>query len=70
MKVYMVTVTWDCHGEVYCAVCDDIPLCLECPSFDGLIDRVQAAGTELIEINKLPPVGIFHFLAERRVGVM
>ena len=70
LKVYLVGVTWDCHGEVWCAVCEDIPLSLECASFDELIERVKVAGQELIELNGGEPAGMFHFMAERRVGVI
>lgn len=70
MKVYIINITWDCHGEVWCAVNDDIPLALECSSFDVLIERVKVAATELVKINDREPLGMLHFVAERRVGML
>ena len=70
MKVYLVSINWDCHGEVWCAVSENIPLALECASFDALLERVKTAGMELLALNGGEPAGIFHFVAERRLGVM
>ena len=70
MKVYPVSVTWDCHGEVWCAVCERIPLVLEGSSFDELIEKVKVAAVQLIELNGLENAGIIHFMAERREGVI
>ena len=69
MKVYIVTVTWDCHGEVWCAVNEKIPFAMECASFDELIERVKAAVPELLKLNNMEPAGIIHFMAERREGI-
>jgi len=66
----MINVTWDCHGEVWCGVCDELALCLECSSFDGLIERAKVMATELARLNECEPVGILHFIAERREGVI
>ena len=69
MKVYLVGITWDCHGEVWCAVNEEIPLALECASFDELIKRVNICAPEIVGLNSGEPVGILHYLAERRDGV-
>jgi len=68
MKVYMVNISWDCHSETWCAVCDEVPLALEGASFDELLTRIKIAAQELVEINGGEPVGLFHFVAERRDG--
>ncbi|MCL2227674.1 MAG: DUF1902 domain-containing protein [Oscillospiraceae bacterium] len=69
MKVYLISINWDCHGKVWCAVSDKIPLALESDSFDALLERVKKAAPEIIELNAAEPVGILHFVAERREGV-
>jgi len=70
LKVYMISVTWDCHGEVWCAVNEKIPFAMECACFDELIAGAKVAVPEIIELNGLEPAGILHFMAERREGVM
>ena len=69
MNVYLVGITWDCHGEVWCAANEEIPLALECASFDGLLEKVRVCAPEIVELNGGEPVGILHYLAERRDGV-
>ena len=52
---YLVTLTWDPEAAVWIATSADIPgLVLEDSSFDALIEKVQAAVPELIELNSLP----------------
>jgi len=70
LRVYIINVTWDCHGEVWCGVSDELALSLECSSFDGLIERVKVAALELSRLNNCEPVGMLHFVAERREGVV
>jgi len=48
---YTVDVNWDDEACVWYAACDDIPLVLECNSFDALIVRVKIAAKELLELN-------------------
>jgi hypothetical protein len=49
--VHDVEVNWDKEAGVWCAVCDSIPLALECHSFDRLLERVKVAAHEILEIN-------------------
>ncbi|MCL2366994.1 MAG: DUF1902 domain-containing protein [Oscillospiraceae bacterium] len=69
MKVYLIGITWDCHGGVWCAVSAEIPLALECASFDELLERVKICAPEIIKLNGLEPAGMLHYVAERRDGV-
>jgi len=48
---YLVDINWDAEAAVWYAVCDDIPLALECGSFDALIERVKIAAKEILELN-------------------
>jgi len=70
MRVYMVFITWDCHAEVWCALSEEIPLALEHGSFDELIERVKLAAPGILKLNEMEPAGMFHFAAEKRVGVI
>ena len=49
---YNINVIWDEEAQVWCAICDDIPLALEDSSFDTLIQRVKAVAYEILEINR------------------
>ena len=49
---YEVDVVWDDEAGVWCAVCHNIPLALECNSFDALIERVKVAALEVLELNE------------------
>jgi hypothetical protein len=47
--IYLV---WDNEARVWFTRTDDVPgLCLESPSFDTLIERVQLAAPEMLEVN-------------------
>ena len=48
---YNVTVMWDEEAQVWCAVCDDIPLALENDSLDTLVKRVKIVALEILELN-------------------
>ena len=48
---YDVDVNWDEEAGVWYAICDDIPLALECNSFDALIERVKVAAQEILILN-------------------
>ena len=48
---YDIEVIWDEEAGVWCAICDAIPLALECNSFDALIERVKIAAFEILELN-------------------
>jgi hypothetical protein len=49
--VYDVEVNWDKEAGVWCAICDGIPIALECHSFDALIERVKVAAHEVLCLN-------------------
>ena len=51
--VYTVDMTWDEEAEVWVAINEEIPIILESPSFDELIERVKLAAPELLELNGL-----------------
>ena len=51
---YTVDVTWDDEAEVWCAVCDDIPLATESDSFDLLLERIKTIAHEILELNGKP----------------
>jgi hypothetical protein len=49
--IYDIEVNWDKGARVWCAVCNSIPIVLECHSFDALIERVKVAAYEVLEMN-------------------
>lgn len=49
--IYDVDMTWDDEAGVWCAVCDSIPIALECKSYDALLERVKVATLEILELN-------------------
>ena len=49
--VYEIDVSWDEEAGVWCAICDNIPIALECHSFDALIERVKITAQEILELN-------------------
>ena len=51
MPEYIVSLTWDDEASVWVAENDDIPIALESPSLDTLIERVRLATPELLELN-------------------
>ena len=48
---YNVNVIWDKEAQVWCAICDDIPLALENSSFDALINRAKTVAHEILCLN-------------------
>ena len=48
---YNIDIIWDEEAQVWCAICDDIPLALENSSFDTLIQRVKTTAHEILELN-------------------
>jgi len=64
--VYTVKCMWDDEVQVWVANSDDIPgLALESGSLDALMERVNIAAVELIELNKLPHNSMIHFVSEK-----
>ena len=51
MVEYIVTLSWDDEASVWIAENDEIPIALESPSLDTLMERVRAAAPELLELN-------------------
>jgi len=51
MTEYIVLLTWDDEASVWVAENDDIPIALESPSLDTLMERVKLATPELLELN-------------------
>jgi len=51
MTEYIVSLTWDDEASVWVAENDDIPIALESPSLDTLMERVKLASPELLELN-------------------
>lgn len=52
---YVINLLWDDEAKVWVATSEDVPgLVLESGSFDALIERVQNAVPELLELNELP----------------
>jgi len=51
MTEYIVALTWDDEASVWVAENDDIPIALESPSLDTLMERVKLAAPELLELN-------------------
>jgi len=70
MSVYIININWDCHAGAWCAINNDIPLALECDSFDELLMRVKAAVPEILNLNGAAPSCMLHFVAERREVVL
>ena len=70
-KTYDVVLAWDAEAEVWTAVNDEIPVALESPSLDALIERVRLAIPELLALNKRPQNAVIRFYAEHfeTVGV-
>ena len=51
MTEYIVLLSWDGEASVWIAENDDIPIALESPSLDTLMERVRIAAPELLELN-------------------
>ncbi|GHV80563.1 hypothetical protein AGMMS49944_23540 [Spirochaetia bacterium] len=68
MIEYTIVLTWDDEAQVWVAVNDDIPIALNSPSLDELMERVRLAVPEMLEMNGKPHEGIpLHFKADRVV---
>ena len=64
---YNIDIIWDEEAQVWCAVCDDIPLAIESPSFDTLIQRVKVVALEILESNgKLTENTLLNFQATHK----
>ena len=48
---YDIYINWDETAGVWCAICDDIPLALECTSFDALLEKVKIVAYEILVLN-------------------
>ena len=48
---YNINIIWDEEAQVWCAVCDDIPLALENSSLDTLIQRAKTVAHEILDLN-------------------
>ena len=48
---YDINIIWDDEAQVWCAICDNIPLALEDSSFDILIQRTKTVALEILELN-------------------
>jgi len=59
MTEYIVLFTWDDEASVWVAENDDIPIALESPSLDTLMERVKLAAPELLELNDKNHGGFF-----------
>jgi hypothetical protein len=51
MTEYIVLLTWDDEASVWVAENDDIPIALESPSLDTIMERAKLAAPELLELN-------------------
>ena len=66
---YHISMIWDNEVEVWCAVCDDIPLALESGSFDALVERVKIVAPELLEANGMSTECVLSFVSACKVEV-
>ena len=46
---YTIDVSWDAEASVWIAICDEIPIALECESLEALIGRVKIAVPDMLE---------------------
>jgi hypothetical protein len=70
MSEYTILVSWDDEAQVWIAENDDIPIILENASLDTLIDRVELATPELLELNGKPHTGIHLLFRMERQAVV
>ncbi len=57
-RVLKVAARWDEEGRVWWAESADIPgLVTEAPTFDALIERITQIAPEIIELNRVVPIG-------------
>jgi hypothetical protein len=62
----MILLTWDDEARVWIAENDDIPIVLNSASLDELMERVETAAPELLEMNGKKHDNIkLHFKADR-----
>jgi hypothetical protein len=65
---YQIELLWDNEAGVWVATNDEIPIALNSPSMDELIERVRLAVPEMLEMNGKLHKGIpLHFKADRVV---
>ena len=50
---HIVRMFWDEEAEVWCAICDTIPLALEGDNYDALVSRARIAAPEMLKDNGL-----------------
>ena len=48
---YIININRDDEADVWYAICDDIPLALEHPSFDILIKKIKDAAYDVLDSN-------------------
>jgi predicted RNase H-like HicB family nuclease len=66
MTEYTILLTWDDEAGVWIAENDDIPIVLNSASLDELMERVQTAAPELLEMNGKKHDNIkLHFKADK-----
>jgi hypothetical protein len=63
---YTVFLTWDDTAKVWLAENDEIPLALECASFDKLLERVRVTAPEILAENGENPDVYLDFVSHRR----
>ena len=61
MTEYIVLLTWDDDASVWVAENDDIPIALESPSLDTLMERVKLATPKLLELNDKSHGGLLSY---------
>ena len=70
MVEYVIELTWDNEASVWVAENNDIPIALESPSLDLLIERVRIAAPELLELNGKNTINSsLHFKMEHQTMV-
>ena len=61
---YTVFCEWDPEAGVWYSESDQIPIGLESPSLDRLIEKVRMAAPELAELNGLPLPSSLSFVTQ------
>jgi len=54
MDKYVVKIFWGEEGQVWIAVCDEIPLTLHAETIELLMEDVKETAPEILELNNLP----------------
>jgi predicted RNase H-like HicB family nuclease len=70
MSEYTILLTWDEEARVWVAENDDIPIVLNSASLDELMERVEMATPELLELNGKPHAGIHLLFKMERQAVI